>query len=279
MLFEENLFNEIIESRSAAIPAVNEEINIFSHGDRIFGRVLVPKAKSETDRFPAVIFLHGYPGTEANLDVVHAFRRAGICAVHFYYRGVWGSHGYYRFSHLYEDAECVLNHLRENADKFKIDPDRIYIIGYSMGGFCAMNLLARGARVKGAVLLSPCDLGSRYINKPARYQVTIDAQKGGYFNVPSDTWLDDDVKEHAEQWQFPVLADQIDSNLPIRFIGGAEDVTTPSPIHIFPSMEIMKARGMNVTYEELPDGHEYAGHRMLLTKTLFNKIREMEQDN
>ena len=47
MLFEENLFNETIESRPAAIPAVNEEINIFSHGDRIIGHVLVPKAKSE----------------------------------------------------------------------------------------------------------------------------------------------------------------------------------------------------------------------------------------
>ena len=140
-----------------------------------------------------------------------------------------------------------------------------------------MNLLARGTKVKGAVLLSPCDLGSRYINKPARYQVTIDAQKGGYFRTPDEDYMDNDVREHAQQWQFPVLASQIDANLPIRFVGGTEDVTTPSPIHIFPSLEVMKARGMDVTYEELPDGHEYAGHRMLLTKTLFRKIMELEQ--
>ncbi len=277
MLFEENLFNESLESRPAAIPAVNEEINIFSHGDRIFGRVLVPNAKNENDRFPAVVFLHGYPGTEANLDIVHAFRRAGVCAVHFYYRGVWGSHGYYKFSHLYEDAECVLDHLRENADQLKIDPDRIYIIGYSMGGFCAMNLLARGAKVKGAVLLSPCDIGDRYLNHYERYIPTIEAQKGGYFRTPDEDYMDQDVREHAEGWQFPVLAEQIDPKLPIRFVGGEFDDVTPPPIHTFPAMEVMKARGMDVTYEELPDGHEYAGHRILLTKTLFRKIIELER--
>ena len=277
MLFEENLFNETIECRSTASPAVNEEINIFSHGDRIFGRVLVPKAKNENDRFPAVVFLHGYPGTEANLDIVHAFRRAGVCAVHFYYRGVWGSHGYYKFSHLYEDAECVLDHLRENADQLKIDPDRIYIIGYSMGGFCAMNLLARGAKVKGAVLLSPCDIGDRYLNHYQRYIPTIEAQKGGYFRTPDEDYMDQDVREHAEGWQFPVLAEQIDPMMPIRFVGGEFDDVTPPPIHTFPAMEVMKARGMDVTYEELPDGHEYAGHRMLLAKTLFRKIMELEE--
>ena len=277
MLFEENLFNETIECRPAAIPAVNEEINIFSHGDRIFGRVLVPNAKNENDRFPAVVFLHGYPGTEANLDIVHAFRRAGVCAVHFYYRGVWGSHGYYKFSHLYEDAECVLDHLRENADQLKIDPDRIYIIGYSMGGFCAMNLLARGAKVKGAVLLSPCDIGDRYLNHYERYIPTIEAQQGGYFRTPDEDYMDQDVREHAEGWQFPVLAEQIDPQIPIRFVGGEFDDVTPPPIHTFPAMEVMKARGMDVTYEELPDGHEYAGHRMLLTKTLFRKIMELEE--
>jgi len=277
MLFEENLFNETIECRPAAIPAVNEEINIFSHGDRIFGRVLVPNAKNENDRFPAVVFLHGYPGTEANLDIVHAFRRAGVCAVHFYYRGVWGSHGYYKFSHLYEDAECVLDHLRENADQLKIDSDRIYIIGYSMGGFCAMNLLARGAKVKGAVLLSPCDIGDRYLNHYERYIPTIEAQKGGYFRTPDEDYMDQDVREHAEGWQFPVLAEQIDPKLSIRFVGGEFDDITPPPIHTFPAMEVMKARGMDVTYEELPDGHEYAGHRILLTKTLFRKIIELER--
>ena len=277
MLFQENLFNEAVESKEAPIPAVNEEINIFSHGDRIFGRVLVPKAKSEDQRFPTVLFLHGYPGTEANIDIVQAFRRAGVCAAYFYYRGVWGSHGYYNFSHLYEDAECVLEHLRNNADQYKVDPDHIYIIGYSMGGFCAMNLLARGANVKGAVLLSPCDLGSRCINKPVRYLLTMDVQKGGYFNVPSESYMDDDVKAHAKEWQFPVLSQQIDPKIPIRFVGGEIDDITPPPIHIFPSMEIMKQRGMDVTYEELPDGHEYAAHRMLLTKTLFQKIMELEQ--
>ena len=33
MLFQENLFNETIESKEAPIPAANEGINIFSHGD------------------------------------------------------------------------------------------------------------------------------------------------------------------------------------------------------------------------------------------------------
>ena len=61
MLCEQNLFNEAYESAPSAIPAVNDDINIFSHGDRILGRVLLPKASSEEDRFPVIVFCHGYP--------------------------------------------------------------------------------------------------------------------------------------------------------------------------------------------------------------------------
>ena len=278
MLLKTNLFSEPKDAASAALPPENADMNLTSHGSKIFGRILLPAAARREDRFPIVLFLHGYPGTEANLDVAQVLRRAGIAVAHFSYRGVWGSHGHYRFSHLYEDGQCVLDFLHQHADEYSIDPNRIYLMVYIMVGFAAMNLLAGGAAVRGAVLLSPCDLGSRYFDDPDRYQVTLNAQKGGCFRLPNDRYLDEDVREHAAQWRFPLLAKHIPQTMPLRFIGGSSDRNTPSPQHIFPALEILQDRKMDVSYTELPDSHEYAAHRILLTETIYESLCQMDQN-
>lgn len=277
MLCKEYLFAEPETLTKAPVPPANEELPLLSSGCRIFGRILLPASTSYEERFPTVLMLHGYPGTEANLDVAHALRRAGLATVHFYYRGVWGSHGFYSFSNLIEDTQYMVSFLRKNAREYRIDPERLYLLGYSMGGFAAMNALARQARVSGAVLLSPCDLGSRYLDDPERYQVTIQVQNGGYFNTPNPDYLNYDVTANAKNWRFPRLAPFINPELPIRFIGGSKDDITPSPIHIFPTLKILQERNMDVTYTELPDGHEYIGHRILLTETIFDKIVELDR--
>ena len=106
MMREQYLFED---PAAAAIPAQNSSLRIDSHGSRIFGRVLMPGADSPETRTPTVVFLHGYPGVEKNLDIPQALRRTGVATVEFSYRGVWGSHGYYCLSHLIEDAETVLD--------------------------------------------------------------------------------------------------------------------------------------------------------------------------
>jgi pimeloyl-ACP methyl ester carboxylesterase len=89
---------------------------------------------------PAVIFLHGYPGDERNLDLAQAVRRVGYHALYFDYRGTWGSGGQFSYSNALEDVATSVRFLRlpEIAERFHIDPERIILLGQGMGGGLAL---------------------------------------------------------------------------------------------------------------------------------------------
>src|SRR6478609_9465849 len=80
----------------SAQPASMDELAIPSHGSRMNGLVYLA---SGAGPHPVVVFLHGYPGNEKNLDLAQAVRRAGFDAVYFDYRGTWGSGGTFLFGH------------------------------------------------------------------------------------------------------------------------------------------------------------------------------------
>src|SRR6476469_6978141 len=76
---------------------------------------------------PVVVFLHGYPGNEKNLDLAQAVRRAGYDAVYTDYRGIWGSGGTFSFGNGLDDAKAVLAWVRsaDTVKKYGFDPARI----------------------------------------------------------------------------------------------------------------------------------------------------------
>lgn len=276
MLREQNLFEDL-----GALPVFAPEkavaFGVESHGDKVFGRILIPAEVNEGDRSPVVLLLHGYPGLERNMDIPYAFRRAGIAAAYFSYRGVWGSKGTYNFSHLIEDTETMLDYLRENAERFRIDPERIYLFGHSMGGFATLNAIARGAKVRGAVVLAPCDMGMRCIDEPELFENMMLTPKSGYFNLASESDIADDMRAHAQERRFTALADKIPQDMPLYFIGGEKDTTVPPAQHIMPLLDLLKARGMNVSYTSVSDGHAFTAHRIWLIRTVFKYIEEMER--
>jgi len=73
-----------------------DELAIPSHGSRMNALVYLAAGSGP---HPVVVFLHGYPGNEKNLDLAQAVRRAGFDAVYFDYRGTWGSGGTFSFGH------------------------------------------------------------------------------------------------------------------------------------------------------------------------------------
>lgn len=274
MLCEKYLFED--QEEILAVPPNNVALIINSHGSDIYGRILLPALASESERAPVAVMLHGYPGLEQNMDVPPALRRAGIATLYFSYRGVWGSHGDYCFSHLIEDVESVLAHLRANAEKYRIDPERIYLVGHSMGGFATLNSIAQGANVRGAVVMAPCDIGRRYLEDRERFDKMMFTQKYGYFNTPDEDYLPNDVVEHAEQWRFVALAEKFPQNMPLHFIGGAEDTMTPPEVDIMPLYRLLEARGMDISYTEIPAGHTFTAYRTRITRLIYRLIAEME---
>ncbi len=259
------------------VSPVNESLVIDSHGSKIYGRLLLPAFTDLNSTCAVVIMLHGYPGIEQNLDIAQHLRMAGFAVVHFCYRGVWGGHGYYRFSHLLEDTLAVAEHIRENAKTWRIDPARLYLFGHSMGGFAAVNSMAAGLKVKGAIIMAPCDMAHKYLHDRPAFDKLMSSQDQGYFNTPSRDYIEDEVRERAEGWLFVNAAQRLDAGIPYRFIGGALDKATPPDAHILPVLEALTACGCDVQYKEFCDGHTFPASRVRLTEQIIAYLKEMEE--
>lgn len=111
---------------------------------------------------PTMLFLHGFPGNETNVDLMQAVRRAGWNVLRINYRGAWGSGGAFSFAHARTDAEAAVDFLTNpaNVAKYRIDPKRIVVAGHSMGGFMAASAsAARPSAVAGTILIDAWDIG------------------------------------------------------------------------------------------------------------------------
>ncbi|MBR3706412.1 MAG: alpha/beta fold hydrolase [Firmicutes bacterium] len=273
-MFNNDFFRD---PENALVRPYNDTLIIDSHGSKIYARIHIPAFYDETSRCPVVLMLHGYPGNEKNIDIAQNLRMAGYATVTFSYRGVWGSHGEYTFAHLIEDTLVVAQHIRDNAEEFRFDTGRFYVLGHSMGGFAAVNSLAAGLEVSGAILMAPCNMAYKYLYNKESFDTLMSSQKNGYFNTPSDTYLEEEVQEHAQQWLFENAADKLDLTITYGFIGGKLDGLTPPEEHAKPLYEILVSRGADAKYTELDDGHDFPASRVALTNQIIFYLREMEK--
>src|SRR6266850_2479545 len=95
-----------------AYPSVTRAVLIPSGDVRLNGVLYMAQGRGV---HPTVVFLHGFPGDEKNLDLAQAVRRAGFNSLVFYYRGAWGSPGTYSYSHVLADVTATLTWLHEPA--------------------------------------------------------------------------------------------------------------------------------------------------------------------
>lgn len=103
-------------------------------------------------RFPAVLFLHGFPGSEKSVDVQRALLKRGVASVAPHFLGAWGSEGTYRFTTLVAQARAALASTRRLSF---VDPRRVALYGFSMGGWTALNLAAQDPAIRAVVAVAP----------------------------------------------------------------------------------------------------------------------------
>lgn len=122
------------------------ELALSSGGSRMNGFLLIAEGEGP---HPLVVLLHGYPGNERNLDVAQALRRAGTNVLYFDYRGNFGSGGTFSFANAQGDVAAALRWARtaDTARTYRIDPNRIALVGHSMGGWLALLGAARDPRI------------------------------------------------------------------------------------------------------------------------------------
>ncbi|WP_242451913.1 alpha/beta hydrolase [Rhodanobacter sp. T12-5] len=137
-----------------------QTMQIPSHGKLMNALVYIA---ADAGPHPVVILLHGFPGNERNLDLAQDMRRAGWDVLYFNYRGSWGTPGDFSFAHSIEDTVAAIAYLRqpEVARSLRLDPNRIVLIGHSMGGFMTVEAAAADPAIKAFATISAADMSGR----------------------------------------------------------------------------------------------------------------------
>ena len=262
---------------AAATPAATEQMNIPSHGRTLLGVFYL--AAGEGTHPTAVVF-HGFPGYEQNLDIAQYLRAHGWNVLAMHYRGSWGVKGNFSFEHSAEDADTQVRFLLDpaNAQKYRIDPDRIVVIGHSMGGYMAASAMAHNPQVAGAVLISAWNIGGGFENrhqpdsKPSTVaeeakELTKDNNLAPLAGT-SGLALAREIRNHQQTLDFLNLAPRI-APRPV-FVITADEGLAPSDHAL--AEAITKAGDTRVTERHWNTDHSYSGQRAELAQAILQWV-------
>lgn len=111
-------------------------------------------------RVPGVVLFHGFTGNKVEahrlfVKMARALAGAGVVALRFDFRGSGDSSGDFSrmtISQELEDARAALKFLRAQRE---VNPRRIGVIGFSMGGLIAAEILGENKNIRTGVLWAP----------------------------------------------------------------------------------------------------------------------------
>lgn len=255
-------------------PASMEEIAIQSHGSRMNGIVYMAAGAGA---HPLVIFFHGYPGNERNLDLAQAVRRAGYQALYVDFRGMWGSGGTFSFANGLEDARAILAWARTPAiaAKYHFDPRRIAVVGHSFGGWLTLMTVAQEPRSVCAVGLAAWNVGlaaQRFGAHPDERTASRD-----YFRATTAPGapvhagdLLGEMTAHARDYDYfaqaPAFGDRA-----VLLVGATRDSPDEGvAVHQKMGAALQEAGDTHVTVKQFEDDHPFSNHRLALADFLVN---------
>jgi dipeptidyl aminopeptidase/acylaminoacyl peptidase len=189
---------------------------------RVLGRKMLATwhrpAGPEGRRFPAVLFLHGFPGSEKSVDVQRELLKRGIASVAPCFLGAWGSGGVYRFSTLVPQARAALRAARRLDF---VDPKRVAVYGFSMGGWAALNLAAQDPALKAVAAVAPAG-GPEMVGAGTGAFLSRASKP---LNAPASAALLADFKRAAREFDPAKAVARL--RVPLLLVHGDEDATIP----------------------------------------------------
>lgn len=261
-------------------PATLVPATFQSNGCKILGTMFMASGNGP---HPVILLLHGFPGNEVNYDLAHIFRRQGFNVFVFHYRGSWGSEGNYLWKQTIEDTAEAIKFLKSDLakEKYRIDGNKIILVGYSMGGFAALYSSIFHDKINNITFLAGFNAGL--------FGEIIGNNKG-LFQYSANTILPsmDFVKcESAEILLTEMVDNQAEWNLinhieklsqkNLLIISALNDSTAPIEIHHKPLVGALKLAGAkNVEEHILETSHSFSDKRLAIAKiicTWLDKIK------
>ncbi|MGY3039301.1 pimeloyl-ACP methyl ester carboxylesterase [Rhodanobacter sp. TND4EL1] len=250
-----------------------QTMQIPSHGSLMNALVYVAAGAGP---HPVVILLHGFPGNERNLDLAQDIRRAGWDVLYFNYRGSWGTPGKFSFAHGIEDTAAAIAYLRqpEVAKTLRLDPQRIVLIGHSMGGFMTVEAAAADPAIKAFATLSAADMAGhmqQLVRKDGQAQAIKDMASGlgneGMAPLSGCTpdGLARELAAHASHWSFPSSVSTLKDRTAL--IITSDDGLAPANQTF--AADLRQAGDTRVTTVHLPTDHAYSDQRLELSRTVL----------
>jgi len=276
-LYPEYLMQDRPYLQGDEMPVI-DALEIESHGATLYGIILKPE-HTPGEKHPLVLTLHGFPGHCTNNDLAHALRRMGCVVINPFYRGAWGSGGYYTISGLPDDVEVLLNWAvsDEIAEKYHIDTKNVFLAGHSMGGFTTINTMRRIPWIKAGVCMAPYDPDPAFHDADRMKDLTdLIKNDGTCLKQESATSIYDDIAgKHAEMAFTAAYEDLKDRN--IYFLGAKKDTIAMPDVMIEPLFNMLKAHKTDAVqkYDLLDTDHSFDDMRIRLSVLVGNFIASM----
>lgn len=261
-------------------PPIFQAIKLPTHGTMVnaaFYGAQGPELK------PAIVFLHGFPGNERNLDLVQSLRRAGFHVLFFNYRGYWSSGGAFSFAAARADIGAATAYLRqpETSQRLRIDTKRIYLVGHSMGGWLALAGAADDPTIPCTIALAPWNLGrvGALLSDPkadsrrfvASFTTNTDSISGPLRGTSSDA-LVREVVASKTSWDFTAFASRLADRATL-VVTSSRDETAPEfqRAGLDSAMERLGVR----RYRSLTidDDHTFSAHRLNVARFVIDWIQ------
>jgi pimeloyl-ACP methyl ester carboxylesterase len=159
-----------------------------------------------------VLLLHGLPGYENNGDLAQSMRRAGWNVLLFHYRGTWGTAGMFSLSSAIEDTAEAVRFLRlpANAAKYRSDPQRLVVVGHSLGGFLAGYEASHDPAITAVAMIAAPNMGKINADRNEReirlkrWETQLHPIRGA-----SAPGLLAEAERHAKDWDYVQWADAL----------------------------------------------------------------------
>jgi len=247
-----------------------------SHGEQLLG---VFYLAAGAGRHQTLVLMHGFPGYEQNLDLAQAIRRAGWNVLAVNYRGSWGVKGAFSYAHAIEDADAEVAFVRDpsNVTKYHIDPNRIVLLGHSMGGYRVASAAANDAKISGVVMISAWNIGASFPPDSAGTEAIEKAKKSITQSFISENdvvplagctaeSLVEEAYKHRMEWNFNSFAPALATRPVLVFT--SNDGLGPDDRAFVAALQ--KAGSTRVTETHFDTDHAYSGQRIALATAILN---------